>query len=189
MQLLESEKTPHLFTVAQYMALDIPERTELLGGVIYDVSPRNEPHRYAVRELHRILVRGLFVPEYVVQSQDAVAVPDWQGTDAPEVDVAVLRRKEFDPGPTSSDAAALIEVSDTTYAVDRRYRIPLYVKAGVPAWIVNIPPRQVEFYGTLQDLELEHGRVFTERDSIDILGIVIPVATLFLKSPRSKPEG
>ncbi len=185
MQLLALDRTPHLFTVAQYMALDIPERTELLGGVIYDVSPRNEPHRHAVRELHRVLVRGLSESEYVVQSQDAVAVPDWQGMDAPEVDVAVLRRKSFDPGPISSDAAALIEVSHTTYAVDRRYKIPLYVNAGVPAWIVNIRARQVEFYGSPGDLELEHGHVFTERDTIDILGIVIPVAALFLKSAKA----
>jgi hypothetical protein len=181
MQLLASEKTPHRFTVAQYMALDIPERTELLAGVIYDVSPRNEPHRHAVRQLHRLLVKGLVESEYVVQSQDAVAVPDWRGVDAPEVDVAVLRGRTFDPGPTSNDAAVLIEVSHTTYAVDRRYKIPLYVNAGAPAWIVNIAARRVEYYGSLADLELEHGRVFTEHDTIDILGVAIAVDALFLK--------
>jgi hypothetical protein len=47
---------PHLLTVAEYMSADIQGRTELLGGVIYDVSPRNEPHRYAVRVLTRLLI-------------------------------------------------------------------------------------------------------------------------------------
>jgi hypothetical protein len=184
MQLLETERTPHLFTVAQYMALEIADRTELLGGVIYDVSPRNEPHRYAVSQLHEALSHELFGSEYVVRSQDAVAVPEWQGKDAPEIDVAVLRRKKYRPMPTSADALAFIEVSDTTYGVDRKYKIPLYVGAGVPAWIVNIPMRQVEFYGSPEDLELPHGRVFTERDALEILGIVIPVADLFDDSPE-----
>jgi hypothetical protein len=33
--------------------------------------------------------------------------------DAPEVDVAVLRRKGFDPGPNSSDAALHLEKRET----------------------------------------------------------------------------
>lgn len=175
MQLLE---TPHLFTVEEYMCLNIEARTELLGGVIYDVSPRNEPHRHAVRELNRALTRGLG-DEYVVQVQDAVAVAGWQGNDAPEVDVAILRRKIYRPGPTAADALAFIEVSDTTYAVDRQHKIPLYVAAGVPSYIVNIPLRQVEFYGAPQDLQSEHGRVFAEQDTLEILNVAIPSSTLF----------
>jgi hypothetical protein len=175
MELLE---TPHLLNVEEYMSLNTEARTELLGGVIYDVSPRNEPHRHAVRELNRALARGL-EPEYIVQSQDAVAVPDWQGKDAPEIDVAVLRDKRYRPGPTVSDALAFIEVSDTTYRVDRNYKIPLYVNAGVPSYIVNIPLRQVECYGSPQDLEAKHGRILTERDTLEILGVAIPIAVLF----------
>ena len=74
---------------------------------------------------------------------------------------------------------AFIEVSDTTYAVDRKHKIPLYVNAGVPSYIVNIPLRQVEFYGSVQDLGAEHGRVFTDRDTLEILGVAIPIAVLF----------
>jgi len=44
----------HVFTVAEYMALDIPAHTELLGGVIYDVSPKNAPHGFAIRRLKLI---------------------------------------------------------------------------------------------------------------------------------------
>jgi len=49
----------HLLTVAEYMTLDTDDRTELLDGVIYDVSPRNESHRHAVRFLSEQLTRGL----------------------------------------------------------------------------------------------------------------------------------
>ncbi len=88
---------PHLFTVEEYMKLDIEARTELLGGVVYDVPPRNEPHRYAVRKLNQFLVRGLG-SEYAVQIQDAVAVGGWRGKDAPEIDVAILFQKYYRPG-------------------------------------------------------------------------------------------
>lgn len=176
MELLE---TPHLFTVEEYIALGIEARTELLGGVIYDVSPRNEPHRYAVRKLNEILAHGLFGSEYIVQVQDAVAVSGWQGKDAPEIDLAVLADKFYRPIPTAADAFAFIEVSDTTYAVDRKYKIPLYVAAGVPSYIVNIPLQQVEFYGSPRDLELEHGRTLSRTDTLTILGVAVPINGLF----------
>jgi len=160
------------------MTLNIEARTELLGGVIYDVSPRNEPHRHAVRELNRALSRSLG-EEYVVQVQDAVAVPGWQGNDAPEVDVAILRHKTYSPGPTAADALAFIEVSDTTYTTDRNFKIPLYVNAGVPSYIVNIAKKEVECYGSLQDLGAEHGRILTEQDTLEILGVALPISVLF----------
>jgi hypothetical protein len=188
MQLLIPTATPHRFTVAEYMALEIAERTELLEGVIYDVSPRNEAHRRAIRELSRALIPGLLGSGYVVQTENAVAVPEWQGRDAPEIDVAVLADKVYRPGPTAADAFAFFEVSHTTYALDRKYKIPLYVSAGVPSWIVNIPLRQVEFYGSPRDLEREHGHTFSERDTFEILGIAIPVAALFDQCDRPDSE-
>jgi hypothetical protein len=178
-QLTESKIIPHAFTVAEFMSLDTAVRTELLAGAVYDVSPRHEPHRHAVRQLCRALVHGLFEGPYDVQIQDAVAVPGWQGRDAPEVDVSVIARKKYRLGPTSADAYALIEVSHTTYALDRGYKIPLYVAAGVPAWIVNIELRQVEFYDSPEDLELPHGHVVPEDGSFSILGVTIAVAELF----------
>jgi hypothetical protein len=182
MQLTEVERTPHLLTVAEYMTLDIEERTELLGGMIYDVSPRYEPHRYAVSKLCQILAPGLTAGQ-IIRCQDAVAVSDWQGRDAPEVDVAVVVDTFYELGPTAADALAFIEVSDTTYRSDRRYKIPLYVNAGVPAWIVNIPLRQVESYRSPEDLELPAGHVFGEQDSFDVLGVTIPVARLLVPRP------
>ena len=184
MQLTVPEISPHVFTVAEFMSLDTAVRTELLAGAVYDVSPRHEPHRYAVRILHEQLSRGL-PRQYVVQSQDAVAVPGWDGRDAPEVDVAVLARKEYWPGPTSADAFAFVEVSDTTYAVDRGYKIPLYVNAGVAAWIVNLQQRQVEQYESAADLASPHGRVRGEGDAFSILGVEIAVRDLLC----SRPDG
>jgi hypothetical protein len=129
--------------------------------------------------VNEALVTKFAGSDQVVQIQDAVAVPGWHGRDAPEVDIAVLKRRRFDPGPTAEDASGFVEVSDTTYSDDRSYKIPLYVNAGVPAWIVNIPQRRVEFYGSPADLELPHGHVFDESSVVDILGARIAVSDLF----------
>jgi hypothetical protein len=164
-------------TVEEYLDSNIEGRTELLGGIVYDVAARFEPHRYAVRKLTSVLAIGLQGRRYIVQPQDAVAVPHWKGKDAPEIDIAVLRDDFYRPIATSADAFAFIEVSDTTYESDRGYKIPLYVAAGVPSWIVNIPQRWVEFYGSPQDLALVNGHVF--RETFDVLGVTIAVAGIF----------
>jgi Uma2 family endonuclease len=176
MQATESVVTPHLFTVEEYMKLDIDDRTELIEGVIYDVSPKNEPHSRAVSRLTRALARGLS-DEFSVRIQDPIAVDGWTGKNAPEIDVAVVAEKRYETTPTSNDALAFIEVSDTTYASDKRRKIPLYLTRGVPVWHVNIPARRVEFYD--RGADLRYPRVFAEADEIDILGVVIPVASLF----------
>jgi len=131
-----------------------------------------------VRELNRALARGLG-EEYTVQLQDAVAVPGWKGHDAPEVDIAILKRRVYRPGPMAADAVACIEVSHTTYAVDRKYKIPLYVTAGIPSYIVNIPQRRVEYYASPEDLKSKHGRIVSDGESFEILGVSIETATLF----------
>ena len=165
----------HEMTVEEYLDSNIEGRTELLGGIVYDVAARFEPHRYAVRKLTSVLVIGL-QGRYIVQTQDAVAVPHWKGKDAPEIDIAVLRDDFYRPIATSADAFAFIEVSDTTYESDRGYKIPLYVAAGVPTWIVNIPNRWVEFYGSPEDLALANGHVF--RETFEVLGVTIEVGDL-----------
>ncbi len=169
-----------ILTAGEFLAMDSDDRTELLGGVLHDVSPRNEPHRHAVRKLVQVLSREL-PSGLIVQSQDAVAVPDWGGRDAPEIDVAVIADEYFRPGPQAADARAFIEVADTTYAHDRNHKIPLYVRAGVPAWIVNIPRRRVEFYASPADLAAECGRVFDDGATFDVLGISIRVADLLVE--------
>jgi hypothetical protein len=59
LHVLETRRPPHLLTVEEFMTLDTASRIELLGGFIYDESPRNEPHRYAVRKLNETLAVGV----------------------------------------------------------------------------------------------------------------------------------
>jgi hypothetical protein len=175
MRLAEPAQAPHLFTVAEYMKLDIPGRTELLGGAIYDVSPKNTPRGFAIRRLIKAF-RALG-DEYSLSVQDPIAVAGWTGKHAPEIDVAVIDEKPYLTTPTASDSHAFIEVSDTTYADDKATKIPLYVAAKVPTWHVNIPAQQVEFYAV--GAEIASPQVFLAGETVEILGIPIPVASLW----------
>jgi Uma2 family endonuclease len=178
---LENEATLHLFTVEEYMALDIPGRTELLGGLIYDVSPMFEPHAHAVEVLNDELTSGLHGGPYRVRPQCPLAVQGWSGKWAPEVDLAVVKKANYTQTPAAADTLAFIEVSDSTYADDLKKKIPIYVGSGVPTWQVNVPKRRVEFYPT--PLRLGNPQIFVEGDAFEILGIPIAVADLFLPQP------
>jgi Uma2 family endonuclease len=162
---------PHRFSVEEYMASGVPGHTELVDGVIYEVSPRNPPHSNAVRVLIEYLAHGLDRNVYAIQVQDPIAVAGWKGHHAPEIDLAVVFKKRYETIPEAADTFAAIEVSDTTYLDDRNVKIPLYAAAGIPAWIVNIPERRVEFYGPER-------RDYHEGEIFEILDVVIPVAEL-----------
>jgi len=160
------------------MMRNVEERSEPIEDAVHDRSPRGEAERYAVAKLNRALCRGIG-PGYIVRIREAVAVPGWFGAGAPEIEIAVLSDKFYRSLPTASDALAFIEVADATYEEVRLRKIPLYVAAGVPSWIVNIGSRQIESYRSKADLELPHGAVYTEHDAIELLGLTIPVSYLF----------
>ncbi len=153
------------------MASGVPGRTELVDGVIYEVSPRRPPHILAVRVLARYLNRELDPERYAVQVQDPIAVAGWKGPHAPEVDVAVVCNKRYETTTEAVDTLAAIEVSEATYLDDRNVKTPLYLAAGIPAWIVNIPERKVESYGPER-------RDYREGERFEVLGVTIPVSAL-----------
>lgn len=163
---------PHRFSVEEYMASAVPGHTELVDGVIYEVSPRNPPHINAVRVLIEYLARDLDWNTYAIQVQDPIAVAGWKGLHAPEVDVAVVRNKRYETTTEAVDTLAAIDVADTSYLDDRNVKIPLYIAAGIRAWIVNIPERKVESYGPER-------RDYHEGESFEVLGVAIPVSALF----------
>jgi Uma2 family endonuclease len=170
----EVEARPHLFTVEEYMASNVPGHTELIGGVIYDVSPANPPHANAVVFLHEHLTLNLDRTTYQVRQTQPLAIAGWTGREAPEPDIAVVRRREYVRHPTADDTVAVLEVSDTTYLYDRNVKIPLYEAAEIPAWIVNITERKVEFYGPKR-------REYRDGETFEVLGVSISVSDVLPK--------
>jgi Uma2 family endonuclease len=122
------------------------DRLELIEGGIYELPPIGSPHAARVKILSALFHR-LFGGALIVSIQDPLRLNDFS---EPQPDVALLRwRDDFYSGghPTPADVLLVVEVADTTVETDRKVKIPLYARAGIPeAWIVNIPEERIEIY-------------------------------------------
>src|SRR5438270_525139 len=139
------------FTVAEYeeMAsagvLNEDERLELIEGEILAMAPIGGLHIQMVNRLNRLLVL-LLKDQAVVSIQNPVRLSNSE----PQPDVAVLRALvESRPAgvPRASDVILLIEVADTSVALDRTIKVPLYGREGIPeAWLVDLTQGAIEVY-------------------------------------------
>lgn len=140
------------FSADQYVALyetgimPPDERTELIDGEIYVVSPSGPLHASAQVTLTRIIMLRL-ADRFVVWPDNAVR---FGARSVVQPDVALLRPE---PGtychrlPEAADVLLAVEVADTSLAHDRRLKLPLYARHGVPeVWLVSLPERRLEVH-------------------------------------------
>lgn len=122
------------------------DRLELLEGEIYEMSPIGSTHAGCV-DFFMALLNGLAQRRYMVRGQNPVRLDAFS---EPQPDIAlVCWRDDYyrHAHPTPADVLLVIEVADTTVESDRRYKIPLYAKAGIKeVWLVNLPAEQIEIY-------------------------------------------
>ena len=140
---------PYRWTREQFyeigdMGLFEGRRAILVEGEILAMPGMKDPHRTALT-LADYALREAFNPGCFVSIQCPFDIG--QATD-PEPDLAVIKGSVRDYAGRGLTAAELIvEVSDTTYAYDRREKASLYASAGVQDyWIVRLKTRQLEVY-------------------------------------------
>ena len=141
----------HLWTVEEYHRmgevglLDADTRVELIEGEIVEMAPIGDAHAATSNRLNRLLVLA-------VGERGIVAVGNpvrLSQRSEPQPDFSVLRpRADYQTkGPRPEDVMLAVEVSDTTLRRDRRVKLALYARAGIPEfWIVNLEVREVEIY-------------------------------------------
>jgi Uma2 family endonuclease len=149
---MSQQLAKHLITADEYEQMGragifhADVRLELIEGEIYEMSPIGSPHAACVKRLSALLNR-LFGRKLIIGTQDPVRLNDFS---EPQPDIALLRwRDDFynNAHPTPSDVLLIIEVADTTLETDRKVKIPLYAKAGIPeAWVVNLSEECIELY-------------------------------------------
>lgn len=119
------------------------DRVERLDGQIVVSGRLSWPHVVAMTVLFEHL-RSVWTGRFWVRSRFPLEL----GADSdPEPDVSAIvgRMEDYTGHPTT--AALVVEVSDSTLAVDRGPKQRLYAAAGIPEyWIVNLPDRQLEVY-------------------------------------------
>jgi Uma2 family endonuclease len=122
-------------------------RIELIAGDIVVREPIGPWHAGTVARLTRLWTSRLG-ERAVVQVQNPIELPEEDSE--PQPDVTLLRpRPDFytTAHPLADDVLLLNEVADSTRAVDRRVRIPLYARAGVEeAWLLDRSGDRVEVH-------------------------------------------
>jgi len=121
-------------------------RVELLEGRIVAMAPIGTRHNACVVRLTRLFVRGLG-DRAVVNPQGSMRLNLYS---EPQPDVGIYRPRDDDYASgyaEPEDTLLLVEVAESTARSDRRRKIPLYRKAGIPeVWLVDLEARVVEVY-------------------------------------------
>jgi Uma2 family endonuclease len=150
---MAAEPIRRLFTTDDYHAmvesgiLPADDRVELIEGEIWQMSPIGPPHASRVARLDSLLQRRLAEGMAIVSVQSPIHLDD---RSEPQPDLSLLRfRDDFYASglATPSDILLVVEVSDTTTHHDRKIKMNLYARHGIPeAWLCNLPRAVVEVY-------------------------------------------
>lgn len=143
----------HRWTVSEFQRMGEtgflgPEaRLELLEGELFEMAPIGSFHAGTVNILNRLFMR-LVADTAVVDCQNPVVLDDHS---EPQPDIALLRPRPdyyLKAHPRAEDVLLLIEVSDSTARFDRKTKVPLYARHGIPeVWLVVGPQRRhIEVY-------------------------------------------
>lgn len=157
----------HRLSVEEYLRLAVgnPEwgRTELIEGVVYDVTPESALHADAVHAVRQALEMAF--PEHRVRDVGSVRLADdslWE----PDVYVAphVVPLPQY---PTASDLRLVVEVSISSLRQDLDQKSPAYAANGVPEYWVLVPDvggylvrhtrPGADGYGSMQRVEMPGG--------------------------------
>jgi Uma2 family endonuclease len=148
-------------TVAEYYRLGEigilgeDDRVELLEGQLVEMSPIGPRHALAVDALNAILVMAA-AGKATVRVQNPVTL---DGGSEPQPDFTLVPSRwpgypKAHPGP--ADIFLLIEISDSSLAVDRGAKLALYAKSGVrEVWIVDLTTDVVHVHRKPRGLEYQ----------------------------------
>lgn len=144
--------TLHRFTADEYhrmaeLGFLAPDaRVELIEGQIHDMSPIGPNHGAVVMQLNEIL-SDQRKKRWIVSVQHSVRLDNHSEL---EPDVVLLKRApDFYRSrlPETDDVLLLIEVADSSLNFDRRKKLPVYARAGIPeVWIVDLQESAIEVY-------------------------------------------
>jgi Uma2 family endonuclease len=140
----------HIWTRAEYERIvdaggfDPEARLELIDGEIVDMSPQNSRHASAADKVEEAL-RACFRTGFYVRAQKPLALGAYS---EPEPDVAVVPGRPGDYVRSHPGTAVLIvEVSDSSLAIDRGRKCALYARNGIPEyWVLNLPDHRLEVH-------------------------------------------
>lgn len=122
------------------------DRLELIEGEVIDKSPISSHHAGCVTRLNTLLYRQPDLSA-IVSVNNPVRIDEFS---EPEPDIALLKpRDDFysNAHPTPADVLLIVEVADTSVDYDRRVKLPVYARAGIPeTWLMVLPKDIIEVH-------------------------------------------
>lgn len=121
-------------------------RVELLDGEIVDMMPIGSFHAGTTHRLNRLFSR-FGNGRWLVSVQSPLRLNQHA---EPQPDLMLLKPHTDDytsRHPSPEDVFLLVEVADSSLAIDREQKLPAYGRAGVrEVWLVNLVNRTVEVH-------------------------------------------
>jgi len=161
----------HRFTTEQFLAMDgLPERVELIDGVICDMASEYNPHAFAQEAILRALLSAL--PSWHVVAGGSIRVTD---SFCPIPDVAVYAADVAHGGIFDGrDVRLAVEVGLSTASSDRMVKLPAYAAGKVEeVWLVAPDEQRLTLFRVPSD-----GRYTEECDLSWPTGLDQAVASL-----------
>jgi Uma2 family endonuclease len=157
------------------------QRAERIEGEIMVQSPQKWPHASATDRVYETL-RGAFGAGFWVRMQLPLAL-GLASDPKPDVSVVTGRREDYTDHPTA--AVLVVEVSDTSLAIDRTGKASLYAAAGVlDYWSVNLIDGRLEMYrGGVTDPSQPSGWRYTNVSVLTSADVVSPLAQPWVAIP------
>lgn len=120
----------------------IPEKTELLYGLVYTKMPKSPFHSFLLRRLLEMIQR-LDLRGYMVSSEQPLTFIDSE----PEPDVSIVKGSNSEFRKSHPKTAELVvEICVTSHDYDRS-KLPAYASGNVKeCWLILGPEKQIEVY-------------------------------------------
>jgi Uma2 family endonuclease len=151
------------------------DRIELLGGALVVREPQGSPHAMGIRMAEEALRRA-FATGWDVRVQLPVALDE---ESEPEPDVSVVPGSFRDyPRDHPGRAVLIVEIADSSLALDRSLKGSLYARARVgDYWIVNLVDRVLEVYrDPVPDASARYGWRYAAITTLRPGDTVVPLA-------------
>jgi Uma2 family endonuclease len=165
--------------IAEAGVLTEDDRVELIEGELIEMAPIGSRHAFSVDCFARILQQQIPARAWL-RIQNPITLG---GETEPQPDFAIVkagRYGEAHPGP--ADILLIIEVAESSVVYDRRAKVPLYARYGIPeVWVVDLAEGTIEAYRQPGAEGYSQIQRFT-RDTVaipaGITGIRVPVAEI-----------
>jgi Uma2 family endonuclease len=160
------------------------ESVELLGGELMVSEPQGSAHYTAIGLVEDAL-RAALGPGWLVRSQGPIALAD---DSEPEPGVVVTRGARRDYSREHPSRPALVvEVAESSLALDREHKGSLYARASVADyWILNLVDGVLEIYrGPTEDPAARFGWRYAVTEVLSSGSLAAPLVAPSVRIPVS----